>query len=73
MVELLRTNDIVLISFVRSLLADERIETIELDRHASVLDGSVIAIQRRIMVDEEDEQRARELLKAEGLGEHLKP
>jgi hypothetical protein len=73
MVELLRTNDIVLISYVRDLLTQETIETFELDSHASVMDGSAVMIQRRVMVANEDEWRARQLLKAEGLGEHLKP
>lgn len=72
MVELLRTNDIVLISYVRTLLEDEQIRSFELDTHASIMDGSVAMVQRRIMVDNEDEPRARQLLKAEGLGEHLK-
>lgn len=72
MVELLRTNDIVLISFVRTVLEDERIRSFELDMHASVMDGSAVMVQRRIMVADEDEPRARQLLKAEGLGEHLK-
>ena len=73
MVELLRTNDIVLISYVRDLLAQESIETFELDSNASVMDGSMIMIQRRVMVADEDERRARYLLKVEGLGQHLKP
>ena len=73
MVELLRTNDIVLISFVRALLAEANIEMVELDTHTAVLEGSVPMIQRRLMIDDEDERRARRLLKDEGLAEHLKP
>ena len=73
MVELLRTNDVVLISFIRALLAEANIEMVELDTHASIMDGSVAMIQRRIMIDGEDERRARQLLKTEGLGEHLRP
>jgi len=63
MVELLRSNDVVLLSFVRALLEAESIPVVELDQHASVMDGSVAMVQRRLMVDDEDEQAARRLLK----------
>jgi hypothetical protein len=72
MVELLRTNDMVLISYVRALLAAEKIEALDFDLHASVLDGSVLAIQRRVMVDDADERGARQLLTDAGLGDFLK-
>jgi hypothetical protein len=62
MKELLRTNDPVLISFALALLRDERIEAVVLDTHASILEGSIAAIPRRIMVAEQDHARARALL-----------
>ena len=71
MVELLRTNDIVLLSFVRSLLEGEGIRPIGLDEHMSGMEGSVSAIQRRVVVDDDDADRARRVLRREGLGEHL--
>jgi hypothetical protein len=71
MVELLRTNDLVLLSFVRALLAAERIEAVGLDEHASVMDGSIAAIRRRVMVDEKDAERARRLLRDANLGDVL--
>jgi hypothetical protein len=73
MVELLRTNDMVLISYVQALLSAERIACVELDRHMSILDGNVAAIPRRLMVDAADEERARRLLTDAGLGHVLKP
>jgi Putative prokaryotic signal transducing protein len=72
MVELLRTNDIVLLSYVRALLGGENIRCIELDQHMAILDGSIPAIQQRIMVDDNDDQRARRLLTDAGLGHVLK-
>jgi hypothetical protein len=60
--ELLRTNDLVKISWVRSLLADSGIAAVVLDAHASVVEGSVLAIQRRIMVDDDDLAEARRIL-----------
>lgn len=62
MIELLRTNDPVLISWLQALLADENIETVVLDTHVSVLEGSANAIPRRVMVADEDADRAKHLL-----------
>lgn len=72
MIELLRTNDMVLLSYIRSLLSAENIRCVELDKHMSILDGSIAAIQQRIMVDDNDDQRARRLLTDAGLGHVLK-
>ncbi len=60
--ELLRTNDLVLISYVQALLADEQVETVVLDQHTSILEGSIGAIQRRIMVFKKDLHLARSVL-----------
>jgi hypothetical protein len=62
MSELLRSNDPVLISFVLASLADEDIEAVVLDQHTSVLEGSIGAIQRRVMVLSEDLPRAKRVL-----------
>ena len=59
MEELLRSNDPVWLSFVRHVLAEEGIGYLQLDEHMSVLEGSVGAIPRRIMVLDEDLARAR--------------
>ncbi|MFM9865282.1 MAG: DUF2007 domain-containing protein [Micropepsaceae bacterium] len=72
MVELLRTNDAVLMSFVRGLLEAENIVVVELDQHASIMDGSMAMVQRRLMVDDEDERAARQLLKDADLAHVLK-
>lgn len=66
MKELLRTNDPVLLSFATALLAEQRIEAVVLDGHTSILEGSIGAIQRRLMVRDEDLVRARRLLKERG-------
>ncbi len=71
MVELLRSNDVVLMSYVRALLEAESIPVFELDQHASVMDGSVAMVQRRLMVDDDDERQARRVLQEAGLGEAL--
>jgi hypothetical protein len=60
--ELLRSTDPVLISFVMSMLASDGIDAVVLDMHTSILEGSIAAIPRRIMVKEGDDARARRLL-----------
>jgi len=65
--ELLRTNDPVRLSFLRALLADDGIDSLVLDEHASILEGSGIAISRRLMVPEDDLSRARRLLQDAGV------
>ena len=62
MKELLRTNDPVLLSFATTLLAGESIDAVVLDGHTSILEGSIGAIQRRLMVPDADLARARLLL-----------
>jgi hypothetical protein len=45
------------------MLASAGIETVILDTHTSILEGSAGAIPRRLMVHEDNEQRARAVLK----------
>ncbi|MCZ6522678.1 MAG: DUF2007 domain-containing protein [Alphaproteobacteria bacterium] len=68
MVELLRTNDMVLISWLTALLADAGVEAVVLDGYTSVIEGSVNAIERRLMVVDEHAERARRALDAAGIG-----
>jgi hypothetical protein len=62
MTELIKTNDLVFISYVVHLLAEHGIETMVFDEHMSAVEGSIGALPRRIMVGEEDLERARKLL-----------
>jgi putative signal transducing protein len=62
MKELLRTNDLVRLSWVQALLSDAGIECLVLDRHTSLVEGSIGAIQRRLMVDDRDLRRAQVLV-----------
>ena len=62
MKELLRTNDLVRLSWVEALLADAGIDCLVLDQHTSLVEGSIGAIQRRLMVDESDLTAARSLI-----------
>lgn len=62
MKELLRTNDVVLLSYATALLRDEGLAPIVLDTHTSILEGSVGAIPRRLMVADAEYDSARVLL-----------
>lgn len=64
MKELLRTNDMVLISWAEALLRGEGVETFVLDANMSVLEGSANAIPRRLMVVDDDFPVARRLIDA---------
>ena len=62
MKELLRSNDPVRLSWAEALLASAGIEIVIADRHTSAVEGSIGAIQRRILVAEDDLTRARALI-----------
>lgn len=67
-VELIRTNDPVLVSFLQSLLADSGIDSIVADANMAVLEGSIAVWQRRLLVAADRLEDARELLAEAGLG-----
>jgi Putative prokaryotic signal transducing protein len=72
MIELMRTNDAVLISYVEALLRDSDIAHFVADQNMSILDGSIGILPRRILVDADEEERARQLMRDAGLGDNLK-
>lgn len=65
--EVLRTNDMVLISFAASLLTEARIEHVIFDANMSVVEGSLGILPRRLMVGEDDAAAARRLLSEAGI------
>ncbi|XWN33150.1 MAG: DUF2007 domain-containing protein [Devosia sp.] len=69
--ELLRTNDMVLISFVEALLSEARIKHMVLDQNMSVLEGSIGILPRRVLVDNERMDEARAMLRDAGIAEEL--
>ena len=66
-VELLRTNDPVLLSWLVALLADSRIEAVIFDTHTSLAEGSISAIPQRLMVSTGDAVRARLIIDQAGI------
>jgi hypothetical protein len=71
--ELVRTNDIVLVSAIGALLDGANIHHLVLDQNMSIIEGSLGILPRRILVHEEDNRAARELLSEAGLSHELRP
>ena len=68
MEELLRTNDPVLLSYVSALLEGASVDFMVADLNMSVLEGSIGALPRRVLVDSERLAQAREILTEAGIG-----
>jgi hypothetical protein len=58
MKELVRTNDTVRLSWLQAVLDEAGIGTVVLDGYTSIVEGSIGAIPRRLMVAEADHSRA---------------
>ena len=65
---IVESNDLVRLSFLTALLQDAGIECLLLDHHVSAVEGSIGAIQRRLVVAAEDEMQARRVLREAGEG-----
>jgi hypothetical protein len=72
MAELVRTNDPGLIAVIESVLGAAGIPCQVADRHMSVLEGSIGAIQMRVLVPDAQEPEARQLLVDADLGRWLR-
>ncbi len=70
--ELVRTNDIVLVSAIGALLDGANIHHLVLDQNMSIIEGSLGVIPRRILVHEDDNREARQLLRDAGLSHELR-
>lgn len=60
--EILKSNNVVELNFAEVVLKDAGIASVVLDTHMSILDGSMVIIPRRLMVEDEDEPQARIIL-----------
>ena len=66
MVEIVRTNDLVLIGFLQSLLENANIPVLVADSHISALEGMIGAFPRRLLVPEDLAHQARRLIAEAG-------
>jgi putative signal transducing protein len=67
MLEVLRSNDFVIISFAQSVLRNAGIDHFVADLHTSLAEGSIGAFPRRMLVAEDDRLQARRVLSEAGL------
>ncbi len=70
--ELVRTNDIVLVSAIGALLDGANIDHLVADQNMSIIEGSLGILPRRILVHEEDVKAARQILADAGLSHELR-
>jgi hypothetical protein len=68
MKELLRTNDLVFLSWAQATLHEAGIETLVFDQYASAIEGPVGPVQRRVMVHDDDLSQARWIINTERSG-----
>jgi hypothetical protein len=61
--ELLRSTDLVHLSWVRATLEADGIDVVILDEHVSGIEGGINAFPRRLMVDDAVFEQAKALLK----------
>ena len=71
--EIVRTNDAVLVTAIQALLDAAQIPHVLLDQNMSVLEGSIGVLPRRILVHEDDNRAARQVLIDAGLAHELRP
>ena len=73
MIELIRTNDAVLLSFAESLMKEAGIHCLIADQGMSILEGSLGMLPRRFLVEGDREDEARRILTDAGLAAELRP
>jgi Putative prokaryotic signal transducing protein len=69
--EVLRTNEPVLLSFARTVLADGNIDVLVADQHMSTIEGSIGIFPRRLLVEGDRWRQARRLLIEAGVDASL--
>lgn len=72
MIELIRTNDQVVISFVEALMRDAGITVLVADQNMSIMDGSIGVLPRRILVGDDDAEEARRILRDAGIAGEMR-
>ena len=72
MVEIVRTNDLVLMGFLQSLLENANIPVVVADSHINALEGMIGAFPRRLLVPEDHVAQARRLISEAGLRAELR-
>ncbi len=72
MIEIVRTNDLVVISLIETLLYGAGLSFFIADQHMSSVEGSLGFLPRRVLVDADEAAQARRILRAAGLERELR-
>ncbi len=73
MIELMKTHDLVVINYVRTLLEEEGLFCAVFDRNIAFTEGSIDAFAHRVMIRDEDALTVKELLAGAEVDAHLNP
>jgi hypothetical protein len=71
MEEIVRTNNLVTISFIEALLKEAGITPFIADQNMSVIEGSLGVLPRRVLVPDDRAEEARRILRDAGIGAEL--
>jgi hypothetical protein len=71
-IEILRTNDLVLITAVEAMLKSAGIAAFVADQHMAAIEGSTGFLPRRVLVEAKAFERARRLLREAGFAAELR-
>ncbi len=72
MVEIVRTNDVVLVGLIEAILEEAGIPVLVADNHMSALEGMIGAFPRRILVPGDRAGQARRVIAGAGLSAELR-
>lgn len=69
----MRSNDVVLVNFVEVLLRDAGCHVVIADQNMSIMEGSIGAFPKRVLVPEDDFTQAKRVLRDAELGQWILP
>ena len=72
MIEIVRTNDPVILSFIEALMKDAGIACMIADQNMSIVEGSLGVLARRVLVDSEKVEQAKRIVRDAGIGAEIR-
>ena len=72
MIEIVRTNDPVVLSFIEALMKDAGIACMIADQNMSIVEGSLGVLARRVLVDSEKVEQAERIVRDAGIGAEIR-
>ncbi|MCC0029841.1 MAG: DUF2007 domain-containing protein [Brucellaceae bacterium] len=72
MIEIVRTNDPVVLSFIEALMKDAGIACMIADQNMSIVEGSLGVLARRVLVDREKVEQAKRIVRDAGIGAEIR-